>query len=230
LDYLWEALKEAIRLIVSLDPKVMEITWRSLRVSATSTAVAALVCIPLGGLISFRSFRGKRVLLNLIQTLYSVPTVCVGLFVFIWISHRGPLGGLDLVYTPTAMIVGQAFLITPIMIGMTVSALSGVDRSIRDTTLSLGANEVQAIWTIIKEARYAVAAGLILGFGRAISEVGTAWILGGNIDGSTRLLTTAIQLETSQGAFPRALALGIILLCVALLVAVPVNVVLQQRR
>ena len=226
---IWEALKEAIHLIVSLDPTVVEITWRSLRVSAASTILAALVCIPIGGLISFRSFRGKRFVLNMIQTLYSVPTVCVGLFVYLLISHSGPLGRFGWAFTPTAMVLGQALLITPIMIGMTVSALSGVDKTIRDTTLSLGASEAQAIWAIIKEARFAMGAGLILGFGRAISEVGAALILGGNIAGYTRVLTTAISLEATQGNFDTALAFGIILLCVALVIAVTVNVV-QQRR
>jgi tungstate transport system permease protein len=229
LAVIWEALKEAIRLIVSLDPTVIEITWRSLRVSAASTILAALVCVPIGGLISFRSFRGKRLLLNMIQTLYSVPTVCVGLFVYLMISRSGPLGGLGWAFTPTAMVLGQALLITPIIIGMTISALSGVDKTIKDTTLSLGASEAQAIWAIIKEARFAMGAGLALGFGRAISEVGLALIVGGNIAGYTRVLTTAISLETMQGNFDTALALGIILLCVALVMAVTVNVV-QQRR
>jgi tungstate transport system permease protein len=164
----------------------------------------------------------------MIQTLYSVPTVCVGLFVYLLLSHRGPLGGFDWAFTPTAMVIGQALLITPIMIGMTVSALSGIDKTIKDTTLSLGASEPQAIWAIIKEARFAMGAGLILGFGRAISEVGTAMMLGGNIAGYTRVLTTTIAWETGQGDFAKALALGIILLCVALMMAVTVNVV-QQR-
>ncbi len=229
MEVIWEALKKAIDLIVSLDPQVVEITWRSLRVSAASTILAALVCIPIGGLISFRSFRGKRFLLNMIQTLYSMPTVCVGLFVYLMISRSGPLGGLGWAFTPTAMVIGQAILITPIMTGMTVSALSGVDKTIKDTTLSLGASEVQAIWAIIKEARFAMGAGLILGFGRAISEVGVAMIVGGNIAGYTRVLTTAIALEAGKGNFDMALALGIILLCVALIIAVTVNVV-QQRR
>ena len=207
---------------------MVEITWRSLRVSAASTILAALVCIPIGGLISFRSFPGKRFLLNLIQTLYSVPTVCVGLFVFVFISRSGPFGWAELVFTPAAMIIGQALLISPIMTGLTISALSGVDKSIKDTTLSLGASEAQALWAIFKEARFAMGAGLILGFGRALSEVGTAMILGGNIGGYTRTLTTAIALETTQGNFAFAMALGIILLSVALVIAVAVNVV-QQR-
>jgi tungstate transport system permease protein len=229
LEVLWEALKKAIDLIVSLDPKVVEITWRSLRVSAASTILAALVCIPLGGLISFRNFRGKRLLLNLIQTLYSLPTVCVGLFIYTMVSRSGPFGSLGLVFTPTAMVVGQAVLITPVMLGLTIAALSGVDKAIKDTTLSLGASQSQAIWAIVKEARFAIGAAFILGFGRAISEVGVAMIVGGNIDGYTRVLTTAIALESTKGDFALALALGIILVAVALVIAVMVNVV-QQRR
>ena len=197
--------------------------------SAASTLLAVLVCVPLGGLIAFRNFRGKRPLLNLIQTLYSLPTVCVGLFVFTFISSNGPFGSWNLVFTPTAMVIGQAILISPVMTGLTVSALSGVDKTIKDTTLSLGASEVQAIWAIIKEARFAIGAALILGFGRAISEVGVALIVGGNIAGYTRTLTTAISFEASKGDFSLALALGIILVSVALVIAVMVNLV-QQRR
>jgi tungstate transport system permease protein len=207
----------------------VEITWRSLRVSAASTILAALVCIPLGGLISFREFPGKRPLLNLIQTLYSLPTVCVGLFIYSMVSNAGPFGSLGLVFTPTAMVVGQAVLIMPVMLGLTISALSGVDKAIKDTTLSLGASQSQAIWAIVKEARFAVGAAFILGFGRAISEVGVAMIVGGNIGGYTRVLTTAIALESTKGDFAFALALGIILVLVALIIAVMVNMI-QQRR
>ncbi len=226
---LWDAFAEALRLIVTFDHEVVDIAWRSLRVSAASTVLAALICIPLGGLISFRSFRGKRLLINIIQTFYSVPTVCVGLFVFLMLSKAGPLGGLGLLFTPTAMALGQALLITPIMLGLTIAALSGVDKNIRDTTLSLGASERQAIWAIIKEARFAIGAAIALGFGRALSEVGVATILGANIKGFTRLLTTAIANETQQGNIELALALGVILLAMALMVTLGVNLV-QQRR
>lgn len=229
MEVLWEAIKEAVRLIVSLDSDVVEITWRSLRISVASTILASLACVPLGGLISFRTFRGKRLLLNLIQTLYSVPTVCVGLFVYLMISRTGPLGALGLAFTPEAMVIGQAVLITPVLLGLTISALSGVDKSIKDTTLSLGASERQAIWTIAKEARFAIGAALILAFGRAISEVGVAMIVGQNIAGYTRVLTTAITLETSKGDFAMALALGMILLGLALIIALVVNVVQQKQ-
>jgi len=225
---LWEAFLQAIQLIVNLDREVVEIALRSLAISATAVIMASLVCIPVGGLIHFRNFQGKRVLINIIQTFYSVPTVCVGLFVFIFISRAGPLGGLGLLFTPTAVVIGQMVLITPILLGLTVSALSGVDKAIKDSALSLGATEFQAIWTIIKEARFAVVAAFIMGFGRAISEVGAAMILGGNIRGYTRVLTTAISLETQKGELILALALGIILISLALLISVIVNLALQR--
>jgi len=229
LGTLWDAVVQALHLIVSLDSEVVDITWRSLRISVASTLLAALVCIPLGGLITFRSFRGKRLLINIIQTLYSLPTVCVGLLVYIFVSHAGPLGMLDLVFTPTAMVIGQMLLITPVMLGMTISALGAVDKTIKDTTLSLGASEFQAIWAIIKEARFAIVAALLLGFGRAISEVGAAMLIGGNIWRYTRVLTTAISLATTQGDFALALALGIILIGVAMIVSLAANMI-QQRR
>jgi tungstate transport system permease protein len=225
---LWQALVQAVQLIVSLDPEVVEISLRSLYVSAAAILIAALFCIPMGGLIHFHEFGGKKVLINVIQTFYSIPTVVVGLFVFLFISRAGPLGGLELLFTPAAIIIGQVILILPVLTGMTISALSGVDRSIKDTALSMGATGSQAIWTIISEARFAVVGALILGFGRAISEVGAALMLGGNIRGYTRVLTTAISLETQRGDLVLSLALGIILIGIAMVVSVIVNVLLQR--
>jgi tungstate transport system permease protein len=207
---------------------VRQITLRSLGISATATALASLLCIPLGGLISFRTFKGKRLLVNVTQTFYSLPTVVIGLFVFLLLSRAGPLGSFGFLFTPAAIVFGEMILITPILLGLTFSALSGVDRSIKDTTLALGASERQAIWTIVKEARFAVGAAVIMGFGRAISEVGIAMMVGGNIRGYTRTLTTAIALETQKGEIELAIALGIILVTVALVISVIVNIALQR--
>jgi len=225
---LWEGLVQAVQLIVRLDPEIMEISLRSLYVSAAAIVIAALFCVPAGGIIHFHEFRGKKVLINVIQTFYSIPTVVVGLFVFLFISRAGPLGGLELLFTPGAIIIGQVILIMPILTGMTISALNGVDRSIKDSALSMGASSTQAIRTIISEARFAVVGALILGFGRAISEVGAAMMLGGNIRGYTRVLTTAISLETQRGDLVLSLALGIILISIAMVVSVIVNVLLQR--
>jgi tungstate transport system permease protein len=228
LTEIWQGFVKAIELIVSLDPEVMEVAWLSLRISATSTLLASLICIPIGGLIHFRGFRGKRILINIIQTFYSFPTVAVGLLVFLTISRAGPLGFLGILFTPTAMVVGQMVLITPVLLGLTISALSGVDKAIKDTATSLGATEVQVIWTILKEARYAVMAAVTMGFGRAISEVGVAMMVGGNIRGFTRVITTAIALETARGELELSIALGIILIGLALIINVVLNII-QQR-
>jgi tungstate transport system permease protein len=225
---LWQALVQAVNLIVSLDPEVIEISLRSLYISAASILIAALFCIPMGALIHFHDFKGKRVVINVIQTFYSLPTVVVGLFVFLFISRSGPFGGLELLFTPAAIIIGQVILIMPVLTGMAIGALSGVDKAIRDTAISSGASSTQAMRAIIFEARFAVVGALILGFGRAISEVGAALMLGGNIRGYTRVLTTAISLETQRGELVLSLALGIILIGIAMVVSVIMNILLQR--
>ena len=220
---------KAFELLVTLDPEVMEIAGRSLRISVTATLLAAVICLPLASLIHFNRFIGKRTLINLIQTFYSIPTVVVGLFVFILFSRvGGPLGGLNLLFTPTVMIIGQMILITPVLLGLTISAFSGVDKAIPDTARSLGASDFQTVGIVLKEARFAVIAAILLAFGRAISEVGLALMVGGNIKGFTRVLTTAISLETSKGDIELALALGIILILIALIINIVLNR-LQQR-
>ena len=225
---IWQGFIKAIELIVSLDPEVIEITGRSLSISVTSVILASLFCLPLASLIHFRRFPGKRILVNIIQTFFSIPTVCIGLFVFVLFSRAGPLGGTNLLFTPTVMVMGQMLLITPILLGLTISALSGVDKAILDTALSLGASNLQAMIVVLKEARYAVVAAVTMGFGRAISEVGIALIVGGNIRGFTRVITTAISLETSRGELELSIALGIILIFLALIINTALNRI-QQR-
>ena len=225
---IWHGLLKAIELIISLDPEVMEIAGRSLRISMTSTILASLYCIPLGSLINFYNFPGKRILVNLIQTFYSIPTVAIGLFVFLLFSRAGPLGGLNLLFTPVVMVLGQMILITPILLGLIISALSGVDKAILDTARSLGASGFQTAVVVLREARFAVMAAIIMGFGRAISEVGIALMVGGNIKGFTRVITTAISLETSKGDLELSIALGIILILIALVINAALNRI-QQR-
>ena len=225
---LWHGCIKAIELIISLDPEVMEIAGSSLRISVTSCLLASLICLPLGSLIHFHNFRGKRALVNVVQTLFSVPTVIIGLFVFVLFSRAGPLGGFGIMFTPTVMVIGQMILVIPILLGLTISALSGVSREVVDTAISLGASGPQTALVVLREARYAVLAAVIMGFGRAISEVGCALMIGGNIRGFTRVITTAISLETSKGDLELSIALGIILLFLALIVNVALNR-LQQR-
>ena len=213
-----EGFIQAVQLIVTLDPEVLDITARSLIISLIATLVGSLIAIPIGGFIHFREFGGKRGLVTIIQALYALPTVLAGLLVYLLLSRSGPFGYFGLLFTPTAIIIGQIVLIIPLMIGMTLIALSGVSRTKQDTVISLGANETQTVITIVKEARFAILGGVILGFGRAISEVGAAMMLGGNIRYYTRVLTTSIALETSMGNLSFSIALGIILLAIALVV------------
>jgi len=223
LEEIYSGLLRALELIAARDPQVVEITLRSIFISLSSAALAGIVCIPLGGIIEFRQFWGKRALINLIQTFYSLPTVTVGLLVFLLISRSGPLGALNLLFSPSGMIIGQAILVSPIMIGLTITALASVSPQIRDTAKSLGATEGQIIITVIKEARMAVIAAVLLGFGRALSEVGVAMMIGGNIRGYTRVLTTAIALETSMGNLELSIALGIILISISLAINLLLN-------
>ena len=206
----------------------MQIAGRSLGIGLTSIAIGSAICIPLAGLIHFNQFWGKRFLVSLIQTFYSIPTIVIGLFVFVMISNAGPLGGLGILYTPAAIVVGQVILITPILLGLIISAFRGVDQTILDTARSMGASGWQIAVLVIKEARFSVMAAVIMGFGRAISEVGISMMVGGNIVGATRTLTTAIALEAGRGDIELALALGMILLFIALVVNIIMNRI-QQR-
>lgn len=223
MDEIAAGLVRALKLILALDPTVVEITTRSLAIAVTSTAFATIFTVPLGGLIHFHNFKGKRAVVNLIQTLYSLPTVTVGLVVFLLLARSGPFGSFGLLFTPGGMVIGQTILIAPIMTGLTIAALSGVGPAVRDTAISLGASKFQAIFTIMVEARAAMLAAVLLGFGRALSEVGVAMMIGGNIRGYTRVLTTSIALETSRGDIEFSMALGIILVSISLIVNLLVN-------
>jgi len=160
---------------------------------------------------------------SVIQTLFSLPTVVVGLLVFVLFSRAGPLGDLSLLFTPTVMVIGQVILVMPLMLGLVISALSGIDKVIPETAISLGASRLQMAIITLREARYAVLTAVIMGFGRALSEVGLALMVGGNIRGFTRTLTTAISLETSKGEIELSIALGIILLLIALAINITLN-------
>lgn len=228
MDELLQGFAKALELIVTFDPEVMEITGRTLAIALSSCLVSTIFCLPLGSLIHFKSFHGKRILINVIQTFYSIPTVVVGLLMFIFFSRLGPLGVFSLMYTPTIMVIGQIVLISPIVLGLVIASLSSVDKGIFETASSLGASRIQATFQVIKEARYAILSAVTMGFGRAISEVGLALMVGGNIKGYTRVLTTTISLETSKGDVELSIALGIILILLALLVNIVLNR-LQQK-
>ena len=220
MGYIWEGIVHAFRLIVSLDREVLEVVAVSLKVSCASTLLACMVGVPLGLLIGLRTFRGRSAVITVLQTLMALPTVVVGLTVYSFLSRRGPLGLLGLLYTPYAIVLGEFILILPIVTALTVSAVQAVDPRVQRTARTLGANDVQAAFAVLREGRLGILASIMAGFGRVIAEVGCAMMLGGNIRGSTRTMTTAIALETSKGEFGFGLALGIVLIFLALSVNV----------
>ncbi len=228
MDYLYESLQTAIQLIFGLDHEVRMAVWTSLYTSSTAIVFASLFGIPTGLWLGLSRFRGKRVLITLLNTLMALPTVVVGLLLFGLLSRQGPLGSWGLLFTPPAMILGQMVLATPIVANLVLAAVVGADKRILPTLLTLGASPLQSAIQFLKEIPFGVMAAVIAGFGRVIAEVGVAMMLGGNIRGTTRTMTTAIALETSKGEFAFGLALGIILLALALLVNLGLNF-FQQR-
>ena len=215
MEFLFDSFFSALLLLGSIDPELVAIVSVSLKVSSTSTIIASLVGIPAGFLIAFREFPGKRLLITILNTLLALPTVVVGLFVYAFISRRGILGVLDLLYTQKAMIIGQVILIIPIVTVFTISAISRIDERYRQTAMTLGANALQTAWIIIREARFGIVAAVIAAFGRVIAEVGISMMLGGNAKGFTRNMTTAMALEYDKGEFVLSVALGIVLLTVS---------------
>ena len=228
MGFLFDSLKTALELILALDPEVYSTVWTSIYVSSIAIVFATVAGVPAGLAISIGRFPGRRVVITLLNTLMALPTVVVGLVVYGFLSRMGPLGQFGLLFTPTAMIIGQIILATPIIANYTLGALSASDSRIMPTALTLGASTTRGAILLLQEIRFGVMAAIIAGFGRIIAEVGVAMMLGGNIRGYTRTMTTAIALETSKGEFAFGLALGIFLMAVALLVNVFLNF-LQQR-
>ncbi|QHQ35159.1 ABC transporter permease [Algicella marina] len=211
-----EAFSLAISLVLSGDPDLLEIVLLSLRVSLTATIVAAAIGLPLGALIAISRFRGRNVLLILMNALMGLPPVVVGLLVYIHFSRAGPLGFLGLLYTPTVMIIAQTILITPIVAALSRQVLEDLHAEYAEQFRSLCLGRWQSVQALLWDARYSLLTVGLAGFGRAVAEVGAVIIVGGNIDHLTRVMTTAIALETSKGDLPLALALGIILMTIAL--------------
>jgi tungstate transport system permease protein len=227
-DYLTDSLLTAVELIFGFDREVRMTVWTSLYTSSCAIGLAALLGVPAGLWLGIGRFRGRRLLITLLNTLMALPTVVVGLVLFGLFSRQGPLGPLGLLFTPLAMIAGQMVVATPVVANLVLAAVTGADPRIINTALTLGASRRQAARQLLREIRFGVMAALIAGFGRVIAEVGVAMMLGGNIRGTTRTMTTAIALETSKGEFAFGLALGLVLLGVALLVNLGLNLV-QQR-
>lgn len=230
MNILFDSLFSALLLIKSLDPELFRIVRVSLQVSLASTAAASLLGVPAGFIIAFNEFRGKRVVITIFNTLLAIPTVVIGLFVYSFISRRGLLGPLDLLYTQKAIVLGQVLLVLPILVTFTIAAISRIDGRYRKTALTLGANGLQTAAVIFREARFSIIAAVIASFGRVIAEVGVSMMLGGNIKGFTRTMTTAMALEYDKGEFVLAVALGLILLAVSFALNVVFNLVQGRGR
>ena len=218
MDYFSAAAGAALSLIFSFDREVYTVVWTSLHISVVAVTLAALAGIPLGIMVVLRDFPGKRLLQQTLNTLMALPTVVVGLLLYGVLTRKGVLGDLGLLYTTGAIIIGQTVLILPIIWNLSIAAASSADPRLLPTSQALGASTLQQGIMYVHEVKFALAAAMVAGFGRAIGEVGIAMMLGGNIEGFTRTMTTAIALETSKGEFEFALALGILLLVTAFLV------------
>ena len=215
MSYFADSIAAAVQLITSFDSGIYQIVLTSASISLAASIIAASLAIPAGVFMALNRFHGKALLQHLLNTLMAMPTVVIGLLLYGLFSRLGPLGHWDILYTPTAIIIAETILIFPIMMNLTISAVSSADPRLAPTLISLGASPFSLAFNIVLETRLAIIATVITGFGRAIGEVGAAMMLGGNIEGFTRTMTTAIALETSRGEFELGLALGILLLLIA---------------
>jgi tungstate transport system permease protein len=213
-----EGFTKALSLILDLDKELLGIIFLSIKVSGSALVVATLFGLPLGALLGFKKFPMNGLFINVLNTFMGLPPVVVGLFIYLLLSRAGPLGFMALLYSPTAMIIAQSILAFPIVSSLSHSAIISVDPIIRQASMTLGATPFQVSLTIVREARYGIMSGIIAAFGRVMAEVGAILIVGGNIAGFTRVMTTTIALETDKGNFELALALGIILLTISLVI------------
>ncbi len=223
-------LGQAARLVVTLDPELVEITGLSLRVTLGATIIAALIGLPVGAFLAISRFRARRTVIALVNALMGLPPVVVGLVVYVLLSRSGPLGVLGLLFTPTAMVVAQVIIITPIVASIAHQAIRELWADYHDLLVSLNASPRQRVVALLWDGRRALLTASLAGFGRAIGEVGAIMIVGGNIDHATRVLTTAIALETGKGAFGMALALGFVLIALAIAVNLTVHVLSRTER
>jgi tungstate transport system permease protein len=228
LDVIVSGLVEALRLLFALDPDVVAITLRTLQVSGTATLISVLIGIPIGTTLALTQFFGRGFLVSIVNFAMGLPPVVVGLVTWLLLTRYGPLGFLNLLYTPTAMVIAQAVIASPIVAGFSLAAIQAINPKLRLQIIALGANRLQYLLILLWEARLGILAAIIAGFGGVISEVGASMMVGGNVKGYTRVLTTATVLEVSKGKFELATALSIILLLLSFFITAVLSY-LQQR-
>ncbi len=230
MDLIFEGTKKALWLLLTLDPEVLGVTLLSLQVSGAATGISLLIGISTGTFLALTTFPGKKFVVSLVNTGMGLPPVVVGLFVTIFLWRSGPFGFLGILYTPTAMVVAQTIIAAPIVTGISLAAMQQLPANLRLQILALGATRGQMVWMLVKEARLPLLAAVMAGFGGVISEVGASIMVGGNIKGYSRVLTTATVMETSRGNFDVAIALGLILLLLAYLVNLLLTHIQQRQR
>ncbi len=229
MDVLVDGVRQAVALLVSADAEVLSVLWTSLKVSGTATLIALLLGIPAGAALALARFPGRTLVVSAVNTGMGLPPVVVGLFVTILLWRSGPLGALEVLYTPTAIVIAQAVIAAPIVTGITLAAVQNVPAAFRMQLVGLGASRPQMVWVVLREARLPMLAAIMAGFGGVISEIGASMMVGGNIKGETRTLTTAMVLETGKGNFDVAIALSILLLVLVFAINWALTTV-QQRR
>ena len=229
MDLLVEGIRRAIGLVVSGDREVLAILWLSLQVSGMATAIALVLGVPAGAMLALTRFPGRTVIVSAVNTGMGLPPVVVGLFVTLILWRNGPLGAFEILYTPLAIVAAQAVIAAPIVTGITLAAVQNVPPMFRLQLIGLGASRTQTVWWVLKEARVPMLAAVMAGFGGVISEIGASMMVGGNIKGETRTLTTAMVLETGKGNFDVAIALAIVLLALVFLVNWALTIAQQQR-
>ncbi|HSD20908.1 MAG TPA: ABC transporter permease [Anaeromyxobacter sp.] len=230
MDLIAEGIRKAFYLLVTLDAEVLRITLLSLAISGSATAISLVLGISIGTGVALGSFPGKKIVVSLVNTGMGLPPVVVGLFVSIFLWRNGPLGFLGLLYTPAAMVVAQAIIATPIVTGVTIGAMQSLPPALKLQIRALGATRAQMVWMLMKEARLPLMAGVMAGFGGVISEIGASIMVGGNIRGYTRVLTTATVMETGRGNFDVAIALSVVLLLLSLGVNYSLTMIQQRDR
>lgn len=230
MDLAWQGIKEAVRLLLSGDAEILAIVMLSLRVSLTATLASLILGVPAGMFLALTQVRGRRFLISLVNVGMGLPPVVVGLVVAILLWRSGPLGFLGIMYTPLAMMIAQTAIALPIVTGITLAAVQQLNPKLRLQILALGASRLQLHWILVREARMSILAAAIAGFGGVISEVGASMMVGGNILGQTRVLTTATVLETSKGNFEVALALSTILFALAYMITAAMTLIQQRER
>ncbi len=230
MELIWQGIVEACRLLLAGDPEVLQVTLLTFKVSGAATLLSIIFGVPLGTLLALNRFPGRRVVLSLVNTGMGLPPVVVGLWVSIFLWRSGPFGYLNIMYTPAAIIVAQTVIASPLVIGLTSAAIQQTDPKLRLQIRALGTTSPQYVWLLLKEVRFSLLAAVIAGFGAVVSEVGASMMVGGNIKGQTRVLTTATVLEVSKGNFDVAIALSVILSLLAYGVTLGLTLVQQNRQ